>query len=91
MLVSRLVPVIAFNLINYAAALAGVPWRTFLWTTGLGILPMTVLTAVLGDRVLTVPMWVWVAASAVCLPVLVVVLRMRSRRKGRPPDADRTS
>lgn len=88
MLVSRLIPVIAFNLINYAAALAGVPWRTFLWTTGVGILPMTVLTAVLGDRVLTVPMWIWVAASAVLLPVLVVALRMSRRRRAPTPDSD---
>lgn len=89
MLISRLVPVIAFNLINYAAALAGVPWRTFLWTTALGIVPMTVLTAVLGDRALAVPMWIWVAASAVLLPVAIFAHWIRRHRHGRAGDSDR--
>ena len=34
LLVSRCVPVISFNLINYAAGLTGVSWWTFSWTTG---------------------------------------------------------
>jgi len=89
MLVSRLLPVIAFNLINYAAALAGIPWRTFLWTTGLGIVPMTVLTAVLGDRVLAVPMWIWAAASAVLLPVAIFTYWMRRHPRGRTGDFER--
>ena len=54
LLISRLIPVIAFNLINYAAGLAGISWWTFLWTTGLGILPLTALFTVMGDRLLTV-------------------------------------
>jgi uncharacterized membrane protein YdjX (TVP38/TMEM64 family) len=29
MLVARLLPIIAFNLINYAAALAGIGWQIF--------------------------------------------------------------
>ncbi|MFW5678621.1 MAG: TVP38/TMEM64 family protein, partial [Pseudomonadota bacterium] len=41
LLVSRFVPVIAFNLVNYAAGLTRVSWWTFLWTTGVGILPLT--------------------------------------------------
>lgn len=61
---SRLIPVIAFNLINYAAALTGIGWWAFLWTTGLGILPMTILTAILGNRLLSIPAWAWGAVSA---------------------------
>jgi uncharacterized membrane protein YdjX (TVP38/TMEM64 family) len=37
--VRRFLPIIAFNFIRYAGALAGIGWRTFLWTTGLGIRP----------------------------------------------------
>jgi len=51
LLISRLIPVIAFNLINYAAGLTRVSFWTFSWTTGVGILPMTVLMVVLGDRI----------------------------------------
>jgi len=50
LLISRFIPVIAFNLINYAAGLTKVPLWTFIWTTGLGILPFTVLMAYLGAQ-----------------------------------------
>jgi uncharacterized membrane protein YdjX (TVP38/TMEM64 family) len=49
-LLARFIPVIAFNLINYAAGLTKVGWWTFLWTTGVGILPLTVLFVYLGER-----------------------------------------
>ncbi len=80
MLMARLLPIIAFNLINYAAALAGIGWWTFLWTTGLGILPMTVLTAVFGDRVLTVSPWIWTAVGAAVLMAAWVTHVARRRR-----------
>ena len=50
LLISRFIPVIAFNLINYAAGLTKVRLWTFVWTTGLGILPFTVLMAYLGAQ-----------------------------------------
>jgi len=59
LLVVRLVPVISFNLINYAAGLMGVGWRSFLWTTALGILPATVAMVGLGDRMGAAPAWAW--------------------------------
>lgn len=48
LLLSRLVPVIAFNLINYAAGLTQISWFTFSWATGIGILPLIVLLSVAG-------------------------------------------
>ena len=59
LLVGRLIPLIAFNLLNYGAALTDISWWTFLWATGLGILPLTILLNVLGDRMLSLPGWVW--------------------------------
>jgi len=50
-LVSRFIPVIAFNLINYAAGLTRISWAQFIWTTGLGILPLTTLMVVMGDNI----------------------------------------
>ena len=50
-LISRFIPVIAFNLINYAAGLTRLTWWQFIWTTGLGILPLTVLMVVMGDNI----------------------------------------
>src|SRR5918996_3370019 len=47
---ARFLPVISFNLINYAAGLTRIPWWTFAWTTGVGILPVTVVMAVGGGE-----------------------------------------
>jgi uncharacterized membrane protein YdjX (TVP38/TMEM64 family) len=49
LLLSRLLPVISFNLINYAAGLTAISWWTFSWATGIGILPLTFLMVVAGD------------------------------------------
>ena len=38
---SRFLPVISFNFINYAAGLTNISWFTFTWATGEGILPWT--------------------------------------------------
>jgi uncharacterized membrane protein YdjX (TVP38/TMEM64 family) len=51
LLLSRLMPLISFNVVNYAAGLTPISWWTFLWTTGLGILPVTTLLVVTGDEV----------------------------------------
>ena len=50
-LISRFIPVIAFNLINYAAGLTRLSWWRFIWTTGIGILPLTILMVVMGDNI----------------------------------------
>jgi len=59
LLLLRLVPVVSFNLVNFAAGLAGARWWDFLWTTALGILPLTMASVVLGARIFEVPWWGW--------------------------------
>jgi len=81
LLLGRLVPVIAFNLINYAAALSEVSWWTFLWTTGLGILPMTVLTAYLGANMLAMPAWVWALFTTLAVLAWVALHLADVRRR----------
>jgi uncharacterized membrane protein YdjX (TVP38/TMEM64 family) len=63
---SRFVPVISFNLINYAAGLTAISWWTFTWATALGILPLTFLMVLLGDGLWsgdTAP-WLWLVLAA---------------------------
>ena len=48
LLVLRLLPFVSFNLINYAAGLSEVDFWTFLWTMAVGILPFSILLALLG-------------------------------------------
>ncbi len=79
-LVSRFVPVIAFNLINYAAGLTRMSWWTFAWTTGIGILPVTALMVIMGDNIDTLAWQWWLVLLAAAL-----VLWFAVRRKLAPP------
>lgn len=78
LLVARLIPVIAFNLINYAAALTEISWWTFLWATGIGILPLTILLNVMGDQMLTIPLSGWFMLGVVAI-LSWVLLHLRWR------------
>jgi uncharacterized membrane protein YdjX (TVP38/TMEM64 family) len=46
----RLVPIVPFSLFSYAAGSVRVPLGTFLWTSGVGYLPLTAFFAYLGSR-----------------------------------------
>lgn len=48
LLAVRLLPIISFNLINYALGLSPIRWWRFTWTTGIGIVPVTVFMVVFG-------------------------------------------
>jgi uncharacterized membrane protein YdjX (TVP38/TMEM64 family) len=76
LLLLRLIPVISFNLINYAAGLMRVPWWTFLWTTALGILPLIIAMVLAGDMLLALPLWSWLLFALV-LFLLWLSLRRR--------------
>ena len=49
LLAVRLIPTIAFTLINWAAGLTAIPRWTFAWTTALGILPGAIVFTVTGS------------------------------------------
>lgn len=71
-LVSRLIPVISFNLINYLAGLSNISLWTFGWTTGIGILPLTVLMVVMGDRIDLLSWKIWLFLAPVGLIFLLL-------------------
>ncbi len=79
-LIARFIPVIAFNLVNYAAGLTRISWWTFAWTTGVGILPMTALMVIMGDNIDTLA-WEW----WVLLLIAALALWFAVRRKLAPP------
>lgn len=81
LLIARFIPVIAFNLINYAAGLTRVSWATFLWTTGLGILPLTVLMVWMGAAMMSLT-WPWLLAVSLVGIVVVVGGHWWARRRG---------
>jgi uncharacterized membrane protein YdjX (TVP38/TMEM64 family) len=86
LLIGRLIPVIAFNLLNYSAALTEISWWTFIWATGIGILPLTILLNVFGASVLTMKAWnwIWVLLLALILIVWLFARRRLRAAKARP-------
>jgi len=84
LLVGRCIPAISFNLMNYAAGLSPVSWWTFLWTTALGILPMTLLMVWAGERIDKIPLWAWALLVLAAFLLVAIVHAVRSM-KGRSP------
>ena len=89
LLFSRFIPIIAFNLINYAAGLANVGWWTFLWTTGLGILPLTIIMVIMGDQIHTLPHSVWIILLVIGL-LSWLKIHHWSHRHSREEDIDKS-
>jgi uncharacterized membrane protein YdjX (TVP38/TMEM64 family) len=50
MLAMRLIPILPFSIVSYAAGAARVPLWRFVWTTAIGYLPITALSVYFGTR-----------------------------------------
>jgi len=79
LLFSRFLPVISFNLINYAAGLTAVSWWTFSWATGIGILPPTFLMVAIGAGLWSgdAAVWLWLTAAGLVGWLLWLAVRRR--------------
>lgn len=84
LLALRLIPILPFSIVSYAAGAARVPAWRFVWTTAVGYLPITAITVYLGSRLeglsLTDPL---VLASAGALLALLLGGHWAVRRQGR--------
>jgi uncharacterized membrane protein YdjX (TVP38/TMEM64 family) len=87
-LLTRLVPVVPFNLLNYALGLTRVAFRSYVIWTAIGIIPGTLLYVIGGDAVGSglsegrVP-WLLVGLIAMVAVVLVVAVLLARRRLAR--------
>jgi uncharacterized membrane protein YdjX (TVP38/TMEM64 family) len=50
LLFGRLIPIVPYNVVSFAAGATHVPFGRFTWTTAVGVVPLTALTALLGER-----------------------------------------
>ncbi|MDD4626640.1 MAG: TVP38/TMEM64 family protein [Syntrophomonas sp.] len=48
-LIARLLPFVSFDIVSYAAGLTAMGWWEFIWATGLGQLPATLVYSYVGD------------------------------------------
>jgi uncharacterized membrane protein YdjX (TVP38/TMEM64 family) len=89
----RLIPVLPFSLVCYAAGAARVPPLRFVWTTVVGYLPITALAVYFGTRLeglsLTDPLVL--GCAAVLLALLLAGHRIARRRAARAANGQRWS
>ena len=82
----RLIPILPFSVVSYAAGAARVPAWRFVWTTALGYLPITAITVYLGSRLeglsLSDPL---VLASGAAIVALLAAGHWALRRGARRP------
>jgi uncharacterized membrane protein YdjX (TVP38/TMEM64 family) len=86
LLAMRLIPIVPFSLFSYVAGSARVPLPTFVWTTAIGYMPITLLFVYLGSRLeelsLNDPI-VWIGA-ALMLGLLLLTHRAARILRGQP-------
>ena len=87
---ARFLPVISFNLVNYAAGLMRISWWTFGWTTGVGILPVTILMAAMGDQADKMPWQWWLVLLVAGTAGWLAIQRWRHRRRAEKAVARQT-
>lgn len=83
LLAMRLIPILPFSIVSYAAGAARVPAWRFVWTTAVGYLPITAIAVYFGTRLeglsLTDPL---VFGSALALLALLGIGHWAARRTG---------
>lgn len=88
LLAMRLIPILPFSIVSYAAGAARVPLWRFVWTTVVGYLPITAISVYFGTRLeglsLTDPL---VLGSALALLALLGAGHWAMRRQARRPSA----
>lgn len=84
-LLSRLIVVLPFFLVNMVAGLTRVPLSTFMWTTAVGIIPATIVYAYAGRQLMYISgpqdLFTWPVILAFLLLTLLFLLPMLLRGK----------
>jgi uncharacterized membrane protein YdjX (TVP38/TMEM64 family) len=92
LLAMRLIPILPFSVVSYAAGAARVPLWRFVWTTALGYLPITAIAVYFGTRLeglsLTDPL---VLGSAAALLALLAIGHWAMRRQSRRHTSTRSA
>ncbi len=95
LLAGRLIPVVPFSLLGYAAGAARVPFLRFAWTSVVGFLPLTAAVAYLGSHAQRLSLsdpavWVVVAVVIVLLAASRLVPTRHSSSDGAQPEPGRS-
>jgi uncharacterized membrane protein YdjX (TVP38/TMEM64 family) len=75
-LIARLLPFVSFDIVSYAAGLTAMGWWEFIWATGLGQLPATLVYSYVGDMLVgSVRNVVFGLLMLFALTTLIIMLR----------------
>jgi uncharacterized membrane protein YdjX (TVP38/TMEM64 family) len=81
-LIARLIPLISFDVVSYAAGLTRIGLLPFLVATGIGQLPATIVYSVLGENITAGSRYgLWAVGALLSLVVIGVALRGRVERR----------
>lgn len=83
LLTLRLMPVVAFTLINWACGLLGIRRSTFLWTTAVGILPAAIAFTISGSAMAVLYERYPGTVTAVALGFLALIIARAWRKQPR--------
>ena len=80
----RLLPILSFNLINFALGLTTISWWRFSWTTAVGIIPATILMVTFGAHLSDWRILVLMALTALllCLGGYAILNRRQANQQG---------
>jgi len=81
LLLSRFIPLISFNLVNYGAGMTKTSWWTFTWTTGVGILPITILMVSMGNNFNVLPWWTWLILLITIIGITHGISSLRKKHR----------
>lgn len=82
--VVRIMPLVPFDGVSYAAGLVGVPFSKFIAATALGIIPSVIVYSYIGSIAVAAYSWILVSLLGLALVALVIVPRFMARRAPRP-------
>ncbi len=76
--IARLVPIVSFDLVSYAAGVTSISFWSFFWATGIGQLPATLLYSYLGQKAdNTVKILFFLFTIVTALGIIGMILRSK--------------
>ena len=86
-LIARLIPLLSFSAISYAAGVTSISLRGYFWATAIGILPGTIVFCVLGQNMTDMVKFIWYAVAGIAVLIVLgmtlkQVLNRRMAKRG---------
>lgn len=86
-LIARLIPVVSFDVVSYAAGVTSIGPVEFLVATGIGQAPATVLYSILGQNIGSAELGLWIFGAVISLLVLGWAVKSRVEKRLSPKEA----